>query len=143
MGAIAAARGQFIMMGGADDSYDFLQITRFVEKLRQGFDLVQGYRLPLDGGTVLPGRCRFCIIGGAIQRSLSRFKHMTRPRSQPETQVMKAAANFHDEIPHDRFPEANRVFAQPTSLEATDNVFDDQLASRQLLIRGFLCVLTP
>jgi glycosyltransferase involved in cell wall biosynthesis len=55
MGGIAAARGRFIIMGDADDSYDFLEIPRFVEKLRQGNDLVQGCRLPRGGGTVMPG----------------------------------------------------------------------------------------
>src|SRR5688572_21743184 len=33
MGGIAAARGKFIIMGDADDSYDFLQLPRFVDKL--------------------------------------------------------------------------------------------------------------
>jgi glycosyltransferase involved in cell wall biosynthesis len=55
MGGIAAARGQFIVIGDADDSYDFLDIPRFVEKLREGFALVQGCRLPSGGGKVLPG----------------------------------------------------------------------------------------
>ena len=55
MGGIAAARGTFIVMGDADDSYDFRDVPRFVAKLRQGFDLVQGCRLPSGGGTVLPG----------------------------------------------------------------------------------------
>ena len=54
MGGIAIARGEFIIMGDADDSYDFLEIPRFVEKLRQGFDIVQGCRLPSGGGTVIP-----------------------------------------------------------------------------------------
>jgi glycosyltransferase involved in cell wall biosynthesis len=55
MGGIAAARGRFVIMGDADDSYDFLEIPKFVEKLRQGYDLVQGCRLPAGGGRVLPG----------------------------------------------------------------------------------------
>jgi hypothetical protein len=55
MGGIAAARGRWIIMGDADDSYDFLQVPRFVEKLREGHDLVQGCRLPAGGGTVMPG----------------------------------------------------------------------------------------
>ena len=46
MGGIAVARGKFIIMGDADDSYDFLEIPSFVTKLREGFDLVQGCRLP-------------------------------------------------------------------------------------------------
>jgi len=52
MGGIAAARGKLIVMGDADDSYDFQELSRFVEKLRQGYDLVQGCRLPSGGGIV-------------------------------------------------------------------------------------------
>ena len=59
MGGIAAARGRFVIMGDADDSYDFLEIPKFVEKLRQGFDLVQGCRLPSGGGTILLGAMPF------------------------------------------------------------------------------------
>jgi glycosyltransferase involved in cell wall biosynthesis len=44
MGGIAASRGQFIVMGDADDSYDFGHIPRFVEQLRRGSDLVMGNR---------------------------------------------------------------------------------------------------
>lgn len=55
MGGIAAAQGRFVLMGDADDSYDFLEIPKFVEKLREGYALVQGCRLPWGGGTVVPG----------------------------------------------------------------------------------------
>lgn len=55
MGGIAASRGRYIIMGDADDSYDFGQIPAFLEKLRAGYDLVQGCRLPAGGGTVLRG----------------------------------------------------------------------------------------
>ena len=55
MGGIAAAAGRFVVMGDADDSYDFLETARFVEKLRDGFELVQGCRLPSGGGTLMPG----------------------------------------------------------------------------------------
>lgn len=55
MGGIAAARGRFVIMGDADDSYDFLELPRLVAKLREGNDLVQGCRLPSGGGRVLPG----------------------------------------------------------------------------------------
>ncbi len=41
---ITAARGQYVIMGDADDSYDFAHIQRFLEKLREGFDLVVGNR---------------------------------------------------------------------------------------------------
>ncbi|MCR9294552.1 MAG: glycosyltransferase family 2 protein [bacterium] len=55
MGGIEAARGRFVIMGDADDSYDFSQSHRFYERLRAGADLVQGCRLPAGGGRVMPG----------------------------------------------------------------------------------------
>lgn len=58
-GGIAEARGKYVIMGDADDSYNFLEIPKFVEKLRLGHDLVQGCRLPSGGGTVLPGAMPF------------------------------------------------------------------------------------
>src|SRR5712664_1313430 len=42
---IAAARGAFIVMGDADDSYDFSEVPRFVDKWRQGNEVVMGNRL--------------------------------------------------------------------------------------------------
>jgi glycosyltransferase involved in cell wall biosynthesis len=59
MGGINAARGTYVIMGDADDSYDFLDIAKFVHKLREGYELVQGCRLPSGGGTVLPGAMPF------------------------------------------------------------------------------------
>src|ERR1017187_840678 len=44
MGCIGAARGTYVVMGDADDSYDFRSIPDFLGKLRQGFDLVMGNR---------------------------------------------------------------------------------------------------
>src|SRR6266566_1022827 len=41
---IRAARGAFIIMGDADDSYDFGEVPRFVEKWRAGYDVVMGNR---------------------------------------------------------------------------------------------------
>jgi len=59
MGGITAARGRYVIMGDADDSYDFLDLSRFVEKLREGHDLVMGCRLPWGGGTIKPGAMPF------------------------------------------------------------------------------------
>ncbi len=59
MGGIRASRGKWIIMGDADDSYDFLEIPAFVDQLRTGVDLVQGCRLPRGGGRVLPGAMPF------------------------------------------------------------------------------------
>jgi glycosyltransferase involved in cell wall biosynthesis len=55
MGGIEAARGKYILMGDADDSYDFGELPKFVARLREGYDLVQGCRLPGGGGTVARG----------------------------------------------------------------------------------------
>jgi glycosyltransferase involved in cell wall biosynthesis len=44
MGGIAAARGRYIIMGDADDSYDFTDLSPFLEKLREGNELVMGNR---------------------------------------------------------------------------------------------------
>ncbi len=43
-GGFEAARGKFIIMADADESYDLVNLTPFVEKLRQGYDLVMGNR---------------------------------------------------------------------------------------------------
>jgi hypothetical protein len=52
LGGIAAARGRYIIMGDADDSYDFEALDAFVERLRKGADLVMGNRF--EGG-IEPG----------------------------------------------------------------------------------------
>jgi glycosyltransferase involved in cell wall biosynthesis len=44
IGGITAARGKYVIMGDADDSYDFLDVPSFVVKLREGYDLVMGNR---------------------------------------------------------------------------------------------------
>lgn len=59
MGGIEASQGKFIIMADADDSYDFFEIPKFMEKLRAGYDLVMGCRLPKGGGVILPGAMPF------------------------------------------------------------------------------------
>src|SRR5574343_2015588 len=44
MGAILAAKGKYVIMGDSDDSYDFSNLNPYMEKLRQGYDLVMGNR---------------------------------------------------------------------------------------------------
>jgi len=44
IGGIEAARGRFVIMGDADDSYDFAALDVFVDRLRAGHDLVMGNR---------------------------------------------------------------------------------------------------
>jgi glycosyltransferase involved in cell wall biosynthesis len=52
MGGVTAARGKYVIMGDADDSYDFTEIGPFVAKLREGSDLVMGNRFK---GGIKPG----------------------------------------------------------------------------------------
>lgn len=56
MGAIDAAKGKYIIMGDSDDSYDFSELTLFVEGLRNGNDLVMGNRFL---GGIKPGAMPF------------------------------------------------------------------------------------
>jgi glycosyltransferase involved in cell wall biosynthesis len=49
---ITASRGEFIVMGDADDSYDFLTVPQFVAKWREGYDVVMGNRFK---GGIKPG----------------------------------------------------------------------------------------
>jgi len=51
-GGIAASRGEFIVIGDADDSYDFAEVPRFVTKWREGYDIVMGNRFR---GGIKPG----------------------------------------------------------------------------------------
>ena len=52
---IKAAHGNWIIMGDADDSYDFSRLAPFIEKFKQGFELIMGCRMPRGGGNILPG----------------------------------------------------------------------------------------
>jgi glycosyltransferase involved in cell wall biosynthesis len=52
LGGIASARGRFVIMGDADDSYDFSALDAFVARLRDGADLVMGNRFR---GGIEPG----------------------------------------------------------------------------------------
>jgi glycosyltransferase involved in cell wall biosynthesis len=49
---ISAALGEFVIMGDADDSYDFARLDPFLEQLRAGYDLVMGNRFR---GGIAPG----------------------------------------------------------------------------------------
>lgn len=52
IGGCNGALGKYVIMGDADDSYDFLHLMPFVEKLREGYDLVMGNRFK---GGIEPG----------------------------------------------------------------------------------------
>ena len=71
-GGIADARGEFIVMGDADASYDFSHVPRFVEALRSGADLVMGNRFL---GGVEPGAMpwRHRYIGNPVLSWIGRL----------------------------------------------------------------------
>jgi len=55
MRGIAAAKGKYIIMADADGSYDFSDIPKFLQKLKDGYSLVMGNRFR---GRILPGAMR-------------------------------------------------------------------------------------
>ena len=74
-GGIAAAKGKYIIMGDADDSYDFSELYPFIQKLREGFDLVMGCRSPLGGGKIMPGAMpiKHRFLGNPILSSIGKI----------------------------------------------------------------------
>ena len=52
---ILASRGRLIIMGDADDSYDFRDLRELYWKLLDGYELVLGCRLPAGGGMIASG----------------------------------------------------------------------------------------
>jgi glycosyltransferase involved in cell wall biosynthesis len=68
LAGFAAARGRFILMGDADDSYDFGEIPRFIEPLRDGADMVIGNRLPNVRPGAMPWLHRY--VGNPILTGL-------------------------------------------------------------------------
>ena len=72
MGGIEAARGRYVIMGDADDSYDFLEVPKFVEQLRQATGSCRDAGCRAAAARVLPGRDAAArIAGSAIPRSRS------------------------------------------------------------------------
>jgi glycosyltransferase involved in cell wall biosynthesis len=76
---IAAARGEYVIMGDSDDSYDFSALDPFVEKLREGYDLVLGNRFAggIKKGAMPPlhryfGNPVLTFLGRLLYRSPSR-----------------------------------------------------------------------
>lgn len=71
-GAISAARGEYVIMGDSDDSYDFTQLAPFFNKLRDGNDLVMGNRFQ---GEIQPGAMPFLhrYLGNPVLSSIGRL----------------------------------------------------------------------
>ncbi len=78
-GAVAAARGAYCVMADSDDSYDFEHLTPFLEKLREGYDLVMGNRF--EGGIkegAMPWKNRY--IGNPILSAIGKVLFHARVR---------------------------------------------------------------
>ncbi len=126
---VAAARGQYVVVGDADGSYDFLEIPRFIDKLREGYDLVQGCRLPAGEGTVTPGAMPFLhlrwgnpmfswlarrLFGTTVSDIHSGLKGFTRALYQ-DLDLRSAGFEFNCEL----LLEATRLGARITEIPIT------------------------
>jgi glycosyltransferase involved in cell wall biosynthesis len=71
-GAVAVARGKYCIMGDSDDSYDFSELSPFLDRLRAGADLVMGNRF-LGGiaPDAMPWKNRY--IGNPVLSGIGRF----------------------------------------------------------------------
>jgi glycosyltransferase involved in cell wall biosynthesis len=71
-GGIDAAQGRYVIMGDADDSYDFTDLGSFVEALRDGYDLVMGNRFK---GGIKKGAMPFLhrYVGNPILSAIGRL----------------------------------------------------------------------
>ena len=72
LGGIAAARGHYVVMGDADNSYDFTNLGLFLDKLRRGADIVIGNRF---AGGIAPGAMPFLhrYLGNPVLSFLGRL----------------------------------------------------------------------
>lgn len=72
MGGFRAAQGRYIVMGDADDSYDFSSLELFLEKLREGYQLVMGnrFRGGIDPGA-MPVHHRY--LGNPVLTGIGRL----------------------------------------------------------------------
>ncbi len=76
-GGTEAARGKYIIMGDADDSYDFLNLKPFLEKLREGYELVMGNRFT---GKIEKGAMPFLhrYVGNPLLSKIGRILYKSR-----------------------------------------------------------------
>jgi glycosyltransferase involved in cell wall biosynthesis len=72
MGGIEAAHGEYVIMGDADDSYDFSNLRDFVNALDEGYDLVMGNRFK---GGIMPGAMPFLhrYLGNPVLSGIARL----------------------------------------------------------------------
>ncbi|GIW97633.1 MAG: hypothetical protein KatS3mg111_0966 [Pirellulaceae bacterium] len=72
--ALAVTRGEAIVFGPADDTFDYSRVHHLFNKLQSGYDAVQGCRLPVGGGRIRPGGMSWArrqghqLIGNLLHR---------------------------------------------------------------------------
>ncbi len=103
---ITASRGSYVIMGDADDSYDFSALAPFLEKLREGYDLVMGNRFKggISDGAMPPlhryfgnpfltrvGRLFFKSDCGDFYCGLRGFSRKAYPTMRPHSKGMTFA----------------------------------------------------
>ncbi|MCB1023476.1 MAG: glycosyltransferase family 2 protein [Acidobacteria bacterium] len=59
MGGISASGAKWVIIGDADENHDFAELPKFIAKLEEGYDLVQGCRFPSGGGNIKQGSMSF------------------------------------------------------------------------------------
>ena len=76
-GGSTAAKGKYVIMGDADDSYDFLNLMPFLEKLREGYDLVMGNRFK---GGIEKGAMPFLhrYLGNPVLSAIGRLLYKSK-----------------------------------------------------------------
>jgi glycosyltransferase involved in cell wall biosynthesis len=72
LGGIRTAEGEIIIMGDADDSYDFSNLHAFTDALNEGYDLVMGNRFK---GGIMPGAMPFLhrYLGNPVLSGIARL----------------------------------------------------------------------
>ncbi|MEO0788916.1 MAG: glycosyltransferase family 2 protein [Bacteroidota bacterium] len=108
-GGIANARGTYVIMGDADDSYDFSSLMPFVKELRNGGELVMGNRFKggIEKGAMpflhrylgnpvlsLIGRLFFNIPIGDFHCGLRGFHRERMLQINPQTSGMEFASEM-------------------------------------------------
>src|SRR6266480_2269241 len=78
-GGIQAASGKWIVMGDADESYDFSETDRFVKKFQEGFELVMVVACRRAAGELCLVRCHF-HTGGWGTRCFRKWHGICSPR---------------------------------------------------------------
>ena len=72
MGGIEAAHGKFVIIGDADESYDFSNLQVFMDAMDDGYDLVMGNRFK---GGIMPGAMPFLhrYLGNPVLSGIARL----------------------------------------------------------------------